>query len=101
MSHAMMGLCPAIIVALAVQVPPPSRLTAVQAPPGVLADFQQRLDAYVALHRKLERSLAPLPEQASQEQVRQNQRKLGGLIREARPDAMPGNLLAPGIAAHL
>lgn len=101
MSH-LMGLCPAIVVALAVQVlPPPSRLAAVQAPPGVLAEFQTRLDAYVAMHRQLERSLAPLPDQASQEQVRQAQQKLGALIREARPDAVQGNLLAPDIAAHL
>ena len=90
-----------VAATLLAQTPQRTRLDQVQAPPEVLAEFHKRLDAYVALHLEAERSLAPRPEQATQEHVRQNQRKLGALIRAARPDAAPGNLLTPGMASHI
>jgi hypothetical protein len=61
----------------------------------VLADFQKRVEDYVALHKKLEASLPDLPKEANPQQIDQHERALGKLMREARAGAKPGDLLTP------
>lgn len=59
--------------------------------------FKDRVTEYVALHEKLEATLPKLPDKASPEQVDNNQRGLGELIKSARRDAKPGDFFSPGI----
>jgi hypothetical protein len=63
----------------------------------VLADFQKRVEDYVALHKKLEASLPHLPKEATPQQIDQHQRALSTLMREARAGAKPGDLLTPAM----
>jgi hypothetical protein len=63
----------------------------------VLADFQKRVQDYVALHKKLEASLPDLPEEATPQQIDQHQRGLGKLMQQARANARPGDLLTPAM----
>jgi hypothetical protein len=92
-------------------VPPPSPATSAspeQAPPTervvgplspadaqALATMNERLKEYVDLHLKLERSLAKLPEEATPQQIDQNQRAFEKLVREARATAKPGDIFTP------
>jgi hypothetical protein len=62
-----------------------------------LADFQKRVEDYVALHKKLEASLPDLPKEATPQQIDQHQRALSKLMREARAGAKPGDLLTPAM----
>ena len=59
---------------------------------AVITAFQERLDAYLALHRKLEATLPKLPKNASPAQRDANQRALSELIRGARSGAQQGDL---------
>jgi hypothetical protein len=52
----------------------------------------QRINEYVALHNKLEATLPKLPNDATPEQIDQNQRALGKLIQGARSNAKPGDI---------
>ena len=61
--------------------------------------FEARVKEYVALHEKLEASLPKFAERGTPEQVDQNQRALGNLIKAARKDAKPGDFFTPGIQA--
>jgi hypothetical protein len=63
--------------------------------PTAVADFLQRLEQYVALHRKLEAELPKLPDEATPEQIDQSQRGLLAAIRAARPAARQGDLFTP------
>lgn len=60
-----------------------------------LATMNDHLKDYVALHMKLERSLPPLPKEATQEQIDQNQRAFEVQMREARATAKPGDIFTP------
>ena len=60
-----------------------------------MASFQERVKEYLALHNKLERTLPPLPKEASPQQIDQHQRALGKLIQDARRYARPGNVFTP------
>jgi hypothetical protein len=57
-----------------------------------IADFQEEVEEYVELHRKMERKLPPLPKEATPEQIDAHQRELGRLIQQARKDARPGDI---------
>jgi hypothetical protein len=70
-------------------------------PPEALKEFQERFDAYLAVHRKAEASLAPLPNAATPEQISQTQRQLSKLIRDARPGVTPGNVFTPAMEQHI
>lgn len=72
---------------------------ATQADVPTLADFDARVKAYVALHRKLEETLPRLPKEATPQQIDQHQRDLGRLIQQARADAKPGSIFTPDIRA--
>jgi hypothetical protein len=76
-------------------------------PPRVNADallsvqFLKRVEAYVALHKKLEATLPPLPQHATTQQVDMHARALSRLLVEGRPHARQGDLLPPETRAYL
>ena len=57
-----------------------------------MAEFDKRVQDYVALHRKLEETLTNLPNEATPQQIDDHQRALGKLIQQARANAKPGDL---------
>jgi hypothetical protein len=57
--------------------------------------FLERVNAYGALHQKLENSLPKLSKESTPEQIDQHQRALVKLIEEARKDAKPGDIFTP------
>jgi hypothetical protein len=69
--------------------------------PGVLADFQKRVDAYVAVHRKAEGSLPKLPDKATPEQITRHKDSLSQRIREARPKPVPGEVLTADMQGYI
>jgi hypothetical protein len=60
-----------------------------------MAEFEKRVQEYVALHRKLEATLTSLPNEATPQQIDVHQRELGRLIQGARANAKPGDLFTP------
>lgn len=64
---------------------------------AVISDFVKRVDAYVALHRKLEDTLPKLSKQTTPQEIDAHQRALAKLIQTARKDAKPGDLLTPAM----
>jgi hypothetical protein len=60
-----------------------------------LVEFQERLKAYIDIHQKAERALPSLPKEATPEQIDHNQRELGRLIRESRPNSRQGDIFFP------
>lgn len=64
-----------------------------------LADFQDRVNAYVALHRKIEAELPAVPNDATPQQIDARQRELGKRIMAARATAVQGDLLTPAMQA--
>ena len=71
--------------------------SAANAPRPAFQEFEARLKDYVALHRKLEAALPPLPEKASPEEIDRNQRLLGKRIAASRSEARPGEFFTPAI----
>ena len=57
--------------------------------------FVERVNEYVALHKKLEATLPKLPQEATPVQIDQNERALGKLIQDARKGAQRGDLFTP------
>ena len=70
---------------------------AAQVSPNVPAvtGFVERVNQYVALHKKLEATLPKLPQEATPVQIDQNERALGKLIQDARKGAQRGDLFTP------
>jgi hypothetical protein len=64
-------------------------------------DFVQRVDAYVALHRKLEATLPRVPDKPTPQQIDQAQRGLLGLLQTARANAAQGDVFTPGMTAYV
>jgi hypothetical protein len=62
-----------------------------------LAEFSNRVDGYVALHKKLESTLPALPNQTGPSEIDNHQRALSRLIQEARKDAKQGDLFTPAM----
>jgi hypothetical protein len=60
-----------------------------------LAGFLERMNQYVALHKKLEDSLPHLSKESSPQQIDKHQRSLGEMIRKARAGAKPGDIFTP------
>jgi len=67
---------------------------------AALADFQERVQAYAALHDKLERTLAPIPPNPTPEQVSDHQRALERLLLRARAGAKHGDIFTDSIRAY-
>jgi hypothetical protein len=62
-----------------------------------MVEFQERLKAYIDIHKKAEGSLPSLPKEATPEQIDHNQRELGRLIRESRLGAKQGDVFIPSM----
>ena len=65
----------------------------------VMADFRKRVDEYLALQERLDRTLPKLPEEATPKQIDQHQRALAALVQQARRNARPGDLFTPDMQA--
>ena len=61
-----------------------------------LTEFDARIDHYVALHRRLERSLPPEQLFDDWEEMSEARDGLADAIRDARPNARPGDIFSPG-----
>ena len=61
-----------------------------------LAEFAARVDRYVALHRRLERALPPEQMFDDWDEMGEARDALADAIREARPQARPGDVFSPG-----
>ena len=63
----------------------------------VLADFQKRVDAYLAIHRDAAKGAPSLKETNDPAQIKHAQEALAGKIRAARATAKPGDIMTPEI----
>src|SRR5687767_6975727 len=63
----------------------------------VLADFKSRIDAYMELHKKLEKESPPLKETNDPAQIHASQEVMGKKIQQARKTAKPGDIFTPEI----
>jgi hypothetical protein len=81
--------------------PQAKRPPRVNASAAVIQDFLKRVDAYVALHKKLEATLPKLPAQTTPQEIDKHQRALAALIQAARKDAKPGDLLTPAMQRRI
>ncbi len=61
--------------------------------------FEDRVNAYLELRRRVEAKMAPLQKTAEPATIAARQKALGEAIREARPDARQGDLFTPDVAA--
>jgi hypothetical protein len=66
---------------------------------AVIKDFLKRVDEYVALHKKFEDTLPPLPKQTTPQNIDQHQRALAKLIQQGRKGAKQGDLFTPQMQA--
>jgi len=63
----------------------------------ILADFQKRIDAYMAIRKEAEKDAPPIKETNNPGEIKAAQEGLGAKIRAARADAKPGDVLTPEI----
>jgi hypothetical protein len=65
----------------------------------VIKDFLKRVDVYVGLHKKLEKTLPPLPKQTTPQIVDRHERALGKLIQAERKGAKQGDIFTAQMQA--
>lgn len=73
----------------------PSPTVAVNPDAPAVKAFMDRVNQYVALHKKLEATLPNLPKEATPDQITEREKALGALIQAARPTAKQGDLFTP------
>jgi hypothetical protein len=61
--------------------------------------FLDRVNAYVAIHQKLEAKAPKLPDQATPKQIDDRQRGFAKLIQASRPEAKAGDIFTPEMGA--
>jgi hypothetical protein len=61
-----------------------------------VTEFEARVNRYVALHRRLERSLPPEQMFDDWEEMGEARDALADVLREARPQARAGDIFSPG-----
>lgn len=66
-----------------------------------LAEFQQRLQAYVDLRTQMSQKLKPLVSTADSAELTSRQDTLAAAIREARKDAKPGDIIPTRVAGQI
>ena len=59
---------------------------------AIIKDFLKRVDVYVALHKKFENTLPPLPKQTTPQIIDQHERALAKLIQAGRKRAKQGDI---------
>ena len=64
-----------------------------------LAEFNARVTAYAELHKKLEATLPPLPQETTPEAVDKHQRAMAQLIVQARKGSKQGDIITPATQA--
>jgi hypothetical protein len=90
-----------LLLAPLVQLPTPTADCRLEVPTPLaqeertLTEFNLRIDHYVALHRRLERSVPPEQPFDDWEEMSQARDDLAKAIREARRDARPGDIFSP------
>lgn len=62
---------------------------------AAVAQFMDRVNAYVAVHQKFEREAPTLPDEATPQQIDQTQRALAAKIQSARAGARRGDIFTP------
>lgn len=60
-----------------------------------LVEFTERVNAYAALHQKLEATLPPHPTETTPEVIHKHQNALAQLMVQARRDARKGDIITP------
>jgi hypothetical protein len=70
---------------------------ATSATAATLQEFSRRVDDYVELHKKLEKTLPSLPEQTDPVTIDKHQRALTVLIQGARKEAKAGDIFHPAM----
>ena len=65
------------------------------------ADFQARLERYLALRQDLASRLKPLAPTANAAELAARQESLAAAVRDVRKDARPGDLIPPAVAAQI
>ena len=63
----------------------------------ILADFQKRVDAYMAIHKAAAKDVPPLKETNKPAEIKTAQDALGAKIRAARATAKQGDIMTPEI----
>jgi len=74
---------------------PWSQSAAANSEASAIAEFMERLDLYVALHKKIENALPKLSTEATPEEIDKNQRAFAQLLAEARKTAKVGDVFTP------
>jgi hypothetical protein len=64
---------------------------------AIMADFVKRVEAYVALHKKVEATLPDLKDKGTPESIDKHERAMEQLMRTARKDAKQGDLFTPAM----
>lgn len=59
--------------------------------------FNQRIEAYMKLRKKVNDSVPPVDKKATAAQIQQRELALAEAIRKARPDSRPGEILTPEV----
>lgn len=62
-----------------------------------IADFQEEVNEYVELHRRLEKTLTAVPRDATPEMIDKYQRDLGRLIQQARKNDRAGDIFESNV----
>jgi hypothetical protein len=63
----------------------------------VMADFQKRIEAYMAIHKEVAMDSLPIKETKNPAEINAAQNALGARIRAARATAKPGDIMTPEI----
>jgi|SRR3954471_9153986 hypothetical protein len=84
-----------VILALVAAAPAAFAQTRTNPDAAIMAEFQKRVEAYVALHKKLESTVPGPAKDSTPQQIDAHQRSLAKLIQENRKGARPGELFTP------
>ena len=76
---------------------PAVRPDAVNPAAQTMAEFTRQVEAYAALHRKVEAALPKLPEEATPKQIDTHQRAFAAAMARARATARTGDLFTPAM----
>lgn len=90
-----MPVATALLAALVLGVGAQKTLPATNPTAATLQEFKRRVEAYVALHKKLERTLPDLPKQTDPKTIDRHQRALAQLIQAERKGARQGDIFHP------
>jgi hypothetical protein len=67
----------------------------------IVKEFNDRVQEYVKLHKRVEAGLPPLSKKTDAESMAAHQQALVGALRAARPNAKPGDIFTPAVQRYL